>query len=251
MKRLIISIFILQCTIILGRDFAYPLKNGTRQIGVFQPLIYGIKNNMELSTHPLLFFIKPNFEIKKFHGEISEFGLASRYSFDYPTPLLRLLQRDGIGGLLADDPDIGTVPPLFVFQGEWLVTKKFSNYSLTSKLGMSICPGCDLDSRHLIDYDLAYPRMALYHYGMGANTGLDLDFVYSGKITIKADVDILLLPEEKAFLEHKLLLHYNLSKKYTLSIGYKFSNGHYPFHQKGEYAWNLFPLLDLSWQWRK
>ena len=75
---------------------------------------------------------------------------------------------------------------------------------------MSLCPGCEMDMRHLIDYDLIYPRMALYHYGMGANMGADLDYVHSEKINMKADVDILLLPEEQAFLEHKFLFHYNL-----------------------------------------
>ena len=248
--RLIIAIIILHWTIILGRDFAYPLNNGTRQMGVFQPRVYGIKNNMELSTHPILFFIKPNIQLKKFHGEINGLGLASRYSFDYPTPILKLLQRDGIGGLLADDPDIGKVPNLFVFQGEYLVTKKFSNYSLTSKLGMSICPGCDLDSRHLIDYDLVYPRMALYHYGMGGNFGFDIDYIHTEKIKLKADIDIFLLPKEKIFLEHKLLFNYKLSKKYTITIGYKYSYGYYPFSTNVG-LWNLFPLLDISWSWRK
>ena len=116
---------------------------------------------------------------------------------------------------------------------------------------MSLCPGCEMDMRHLIDYDLIYPRMALYHYGMGTNMGADLDYVHSEKINMKVDVDILLLPEEQAFFEHKLLFHYNLSEKYTLSIGYKFSYGYYPFNKMGEYWWNMFPLIDLSWQWTK
>jgi len=97
---------------------------------------------------------------------------------------------------------------------------------------------------------LAYPRMALYHYGMGGNMGLDWDYIHSEKVFLKADVDMFFLPKEKMFLEHKLLLSYNLTKKYILSIGYKYSYGYYPFN-KGEGLWNLFPLLDLSWQWSK
>ena len=217
---------------------------------LFQPLAYGMKNNMELSTHPILFLIKPNVQLKKFHGEINGLGLAFRYSFDYPTLLIRLFQRDGIGGLLADDSDIGKVPHFFVFQSECLVTKKFPHYSFTGKLGMSLCPGCDLDSRHVIDYDLIYPRMALYHYGMGGNTGLDIDYIYSEKIFIKADVDMFFIPHEKMFLEHKLLFSYSLTKKYVLTVGYKYSYGYYPFNIK-EGLWNLFPLLDLSWQWSR
>ena len=247
--RLIFITVFLTLGALYSADYAYPLKNGLRQMGVFQPLIYGMKNNTELSTHPLLFFIKPNLMVKKFHGEINGMGVAVRYSFDYPTHFLRLLQRDGIGGFLADDPNIGKIPNLFVFKGEWLVTKKVSNYVLTGKMGMSICPGCDLDSRHIIDYDLVYPRMVIYNYGMGTNLGLDWDYEYSSKILLKSDIDIFFLPKEKIFIEHKLLLNYNLSKKYKLTIGYKYSYGYYPF-SKNKGLWNLFPLLDISWKWK-
>ena len=45
-------------------DSAFPLENGQRQMGIFQPRIYGMKNNVEISTHPLLFIVKPNVKIK-------------------------------------------------------------------------------------------------------------------------------------------------------------------------------------------
>jgi len=236
--------------ILLAGDTAYTLENGHRQMGIFQPRIYGMNNNMELSTHPLLFFIKPNVKVKKYHGNYEGLGMASRFSFDYPTPLLKLIQREGKFGILSKDPDIGEIPHLLVLQGEFLGTKKFLNYTLSGKLGISICPGCDLDPRHIIDYDLAYPRMALYHYGVGANMGLDWDYRKSQKISMKMDLDILFLPEEHSFLEHKFLFYYSFSEKYTLSSGYKFSYGYYPFDEKNG-LWNLFPIIDLSWRWGK
>ncbi len=236
--------------ILLANDTAYPLENGQRQMGVFQPRIYGMNNNLEISTHPLLFFVKPNVKLKKFYKEINGLGLASRYSFDYPTPLFKMLQKKGIGGLLSNTNDVGKIPHLIVLQSELLATKIFTQYSVTAKLGMSTCLGCELDPRHLIDYDLAYPRMALYHHGIGANVGLDLDYIYSEKISLKADGDLLFLPEENVFIEHKFLIHYTLSSNYTLSGGYKYSYGYYPFNKR-ESLWNLFPLFDLSWRWNK
>ena len=227
-------------------DSAFPLEDGQRQMGIFQPRIYGMKNNVEISTHPLLFIVKPNVKIKKYHGEIKGLALVSRYSFDYPTLFLKLLQRDGIGGILADDPDIGKIPQLFVFQGEWLNTKRFSNYNITGKVGMSICPGCEIDKRHLIDLPLAYPRMAIYHYGIAANSGVDMDY-HSDKISIKTDLDLIFLPEEDIFLEHKLLYKYQLSTKYILSVGYKLAYGKYPYGKQLD----IFPLVDLSWRWKK
>ena len=228
-------------------DYAYPLENGTHQMGVFQPIIFGIKNNLEVCTHPILFLIKPNVQVKKFHGELKGFGLASRYSFDYSTQLLKLIQREGEFGILSKDPNVGTIPNLFIFQGEWLVTKIMTVHSLTGKLGMSICPGCELDKRHLVDLPLAYPRMAIYHYGIAANSGVDLDYNHTEKISIKTDLDFLFLPEEDIFLEHKLLFNYQFSTKYTLSTGYKLTYGNYPYGKQVD----IFPLIDLSWKWKK
>ena len=92
--------------------------------------------------------------------------------------------------------------------------------------------------------------MALYHYGIGTNMGLDWDYAHSDKVSLKADIDLLFLPEEHAFFEHKFLLHYSLSEKYTISSGYKFCYGYYPFSRENG-LWNLFPLIDLSWRWTK
>ncbi len=232
---------------LLGGDTAYPLENGQRQMGIFQPRIYGMNNNLEISTHPLLFFVKPNVEVKKYHGEYKGLGMASRFSFDYPTQLLKLIQREGKFGILAKDPDIGDIPNLFVFQGEWLATKKLADYSITVKAGMSICPGCELDKRHIVDLPLAYPRIAVYHHGFASNLGLDLDYIYSEKISLKTDVDLFIIPDEDFFLEQKLMFNYQLSPKYTLTGGIKLTQGTYPFGKQLD----IFPLIDLSWSWEK
>ena len=86
--------------ILLASDTAYPLENGQRQMGIFQPRIYGMNNNIQISTHPLWFFVKPNVKVKKHHTEHKGLGMASRFSFDYPTPFLKLIQREGKFGIL-------------------------------------------------------------------------------------------------------------------------------------------------------
>ena len=53
--------------------------------------------------------------------------------------------------------------------------------------------------------------------------------------------------EEDIFLEHKLLWNYQFSTKYTLSAGYKLTHGNYPYGNQ----WDFFPLIDLSWIWKK
>ena len=243
----VLIVIIINLGVLFPIDYAYPIENGAREMGVFQPRVYGIKNNLEISTHPILFLIKPNVQVKKFHGELKGIGWASRYSFDYSTQLLKLIQREGKFGILSKDPDVGTIPNLFIFQGEWIVTKKMMGHSLTGKLGMSICPGCELDKRHVVDLPLAYPRMVIYHYGITANSGVDLDYNHSEKLSIKTDFDLLFVPEEDLFFEHKLLFNYQFYTKYTLSTGYKLTYGNYPYGKQVD----IFPLIDLSWKWKK
>ena len=233
--------------ILLASDTAYPLENGQRQMGIFQPRIYGMNNNLEISTHPLWFLVKPNVKVKKHHGENKGLGMASRFSFDYPTPFLKLIQREGKFGILSKDPDIGDIPNLFVFQGEFLLTKKSADFSLTGKVGLSICPSCEIDKRHLVDLPLAYPRMAVYHYGFASNLGLDLDYIYSEKISLKTDIDLFIIPDEDVFIENKFMINYQFSPKYTLTGGVKLTQGTYPFGKQLD----IFPLIDLSRSWEK
>jgi hypothetical protein len=231
----------------LAGDTAYPIENGQRQMGVFQPRIYGVNSNLEISTHPLLFFVKPNVKVKKHYGEYKELGMASRFSFDYPTLFLKLIQREGKFGILSKDPEIGDIPSLFVFQGELLVTKISADYSLTGKAGLSICPGCEIDSRHLVDLPLAYPRMLVYEKGFSTNIGMDYDYIYSEKISLKTDIDLFFISDKDVFVENKFMINYQFSPKYTLTGGVKLTQGTYPFGKQMD----VFPLIDLSWSWEK
>ena len=89
---------------LLSKDFAYIKNPGIHSIGIFQPYTFNINKNLEFSTHPLLFFIKPNIKIKVFHKETKGLGIATRFSLDYPTHLLRLIQCRGYFDLITEDP---------------------------------------------------------------------------------------------------------------------------------------------------
>ena len=82
--QFILCISFISMSILFSGDSAYTFENGKRSMGIFQPRIYGLKNNMEISTHPILFLVKPNVKLKILHGEKEGIGIASRYSFDYP-----------------------------------------------------------------------------------------------------------------------------------------------------------------------
>ena len=246
--KLLIATLLIYAHFLIAGDFAYPLIEGQRSNGIFQPKIYGMKNGLEVSTHPILFFVKPNIKVKKFIGEKHGFGIAGRVNIDYPTILLKILQRKKIGGMLADDPEVGEVPFMLFLSSEVLVTKILRKNSFTGKVGVSLCPGCKLDERHIIDLPIVYSRMAIYHSGFGSNLGVDYDFNPSEKIKIKMDLDLFFIPDDKMFTEHKMFISFRISEKYNFSTGYKLVNGVYPFTH-GDSRWDIYPLIDVGWKW--
>tara|TARA_B100000029_G_scaffold514426_1_gene617179 strand:+ start:8848 stop:9600 length:753 start_codon:yes stop_codon:yes gene_type:complete len=230
-----------------SRDIAQTYNDELRTLSIFQPKTYYPNNRLELSTHPILFLIIPNLNIKKYHGKFYNIYFASRYSFLYPSNLLRLIQKDGIGGILSNDPNINIINNMYVLKNEGLLSKIFTKSSLTGKLGFSICYSCNLDDRNIIDYPIIYPRMLLYKHGFSANSGLDWDYSFSENIQLKFDIDLIIVPDNQIFFEHKSIVNYQFNKKHTLNLGYKVTHGNYQFGRR----WDLFPLIDLSYQWNK
>lgn len=229
---------------LFSNDSALTIGEKNHQIGLFKPYVMATEI-LEISTHPILFFIKPNFKVKRYLGQKYNLDLASRFSFDYPSQLLKLIQREGTGGVLSIDPTIKKIPHLFIFQSELLVTKKMTFFNITNKIGLSFCPDCDLDSRNIVDLPIIYPRMKLYEKKILSNIGFDLEYFLSEKIILNTDLDFLILPKEGIFIEHKLLFNYFISKTISLTTGYKLSYGKYPYIRQIDF----FPLIDISFHW--
>ena len=99
-------------------------------------------------------------------GSVPTLTLPDGESFGQQRAIVRylgkLIQREGTGGVLSIDPTIKKIPHLFIFQFEFLSTKKIASFNITNKIGFSFCPGCDLDSRNIVDLPVIYPRMKLY-----------------------------------------------------------------------------------------
>jgi len=80
---------------------AYLLPPGRCEIGLFQPIRYGISETKEISFHPLFMFVIPNAKLKLARKDIGIFHLASEHSLSYPTILLNLISRKGTGGIIS------------------------------------------------------------------------------------------------------------------------------------------------------
>ena len=114
---------------------AYPMPKGRWEVGIFQPMRYGLNEGLEYSTHPLLFFVMPNISLKISQKDIGGYKTATRLKVFYPTPLLNMVARKGIGGLI--DPNI-VMPPLLGASGSFLASKTIFGFSTTFNAGVDL-----------------------------------------------------------------------------------------------------------------
>jgi len=244
---------------------AYLLPQNRWELGLFQPFRFGYSEAIEYSTSPLWFFVMPNISIKRIESDMAGFNTASRFKLVYPTPLLNMLARTGIGGMI--DPNL-QMPPMLGFSASWLMSKPMVGLDLTLKggLDLGIAFG-DLDPRSNIDLPLVYHRLGMFYNKWGTHTGLDVQKNLTEKVRVLVDLDLRLLPGLADVqinpdlaklvgdysLEHKLLLIWNQSDRFRIMTGYKFVKGKYPYGSDIRLlpyipmveSW--MPIIELQW----
>lgn len=86
--------------VLAARDTAALSPRGGLSIGIFNPLRVALRDGLEVSTHPLLFFVAPNAVLRVAHVGVPGDGLSGRESFrlsgeyglSIPTVAMRLSQ---------------------------------------------------------------------------------------------------------------------------------------------------------------
>ena len=225
------------------------------EIGLFHPFRYGYSNTLEYSMYPIWFLVMPNLTLKKSHNKLFDYDVASRWSMYYPSPILNMFSREGLGGLI--DPNF-KVPPMLGLSISLLFSKKLLDIDMTFNSGVDIgLSFSDLDDRINIELPLIYHRLSVFHNNYGFHTGLDLEKSITKKISTLIDFDFSVLPGmntkktdsgitkllgEYSF-EHKALLIYEKSETFRLLTGYKFVYGEYPFGSESRIL-PFLPLLD-------
>ena len=236
---------------------AYLLPQKRWELGLFQPFRFGYSETIEYSTFPLWFFVMPNIAIKRIESDMAGFNTASRFKLVYPTPLLNMLAKTGIGGMI--DPNF-QMPPMLGLSASWLMSKPMIGLDLTVKggLDLGIALG-DLDPRSNIDLPLVYHRLGMFYNKWGIHMGLDVQKNLTEKIQVFVDLDLRLLPGLADVqinpdlaklmgdysLEHKLLLIWNKSDRFRIMTGYKFVKGKYPYGSD----MRLLPYIPMMEKW--
>lgn len=228
---------------------ALVLPNERAEVGVFQALRLGLGDGREFSTQPLLNVLMPNVAVKQHWATCGDAEIASEHRLTYPTPLLRVLARDGTGGILPND---SVVPDIVAFENTLLATWRLSpTLWLTPRLGATVAARGGGGGLATIDLPLVFPRTAAFHKGWSVRAGLDADVKVGERVVVVVDADVFLLPFAAAryHVEHSGMFVVELARDTTLWLGYKIVYGRYPFGGEwhlGNSPWP-FPMIDLQW----
>lgn len=213
------------------------------ELGLFTASRYGISNNLELSAHPLMFFLMPQVKVKAGWGEYSGFRLATEHGIFYPTLFMRLVATKGTGGLIS--PEF-TIPQMFALSNRFLVSyMPFKKAILTAHAGITFSVKFGpLEPGSTIDLPVIYPRLAVFYNQPEIDAGIDFRGQIIPRLGWLFNVENFMVcgTAENYFLENKGVMTYS-SKKETLRIeaGYKLCFGKYPAGPQ----WHLLPVIDL------
>ena len=148
------------------------------ELGLFTLSRYGITDNLELSAHPLMFFVMPQVKLKVGWGEYSGFRLATEHGLFYPTVFMQLVARKRTGGLISPEFDI---PQMLAVSNRFLVSyKPFKSALLTAHTGIAFSVKFGyLDPQSTIDLPVIYPRLAVFYNQPEFDAGIN----FRGKFT--------------------------------------------------------------------
>lgn len=229
---------------------AKTLQKRQFNIGVFQPMRYGIAPRFEIGAHPLAIFAFPHLRAKKNWIETeSGWYVATRHGINYPTLPLKLSQKQDFEEII---PDTTYVPNMLGFTNELLIStwlKKETNceppnYLLTLKLGVKNAYKFKDTVFPVINYPIIYHQASIYRDSILYYAGLDLDAHLNEKMNFSVDVDFLSVNVfDEWAIEHKAMLIIPFAKRAYFIGGYKLSYGTYPDKNK----FFIGPLVEILW----
>ena len=236
-------------TSIWSSGTAHSLPKGQWEVGLFQPLRYGITDDQDIALHPLIALKLPNLVYKKTWVEKNSWTIATRHGFYYPTPLLQSITGAGKFKIVAPQFEF---PTLIGLTNEILATRSLGDGLLTGKAGLLLgLGGGDLDPLSTIDIPLVYPRLAVYYNGWGLRLGADYMAPIKGRWSGFVDGDVFLYPGSASalFFETKVLLIWTKSSRLRFMVGYKITYGEYPFGTHWQILPPKIPTLPLPGGW--
>jgi hypothetical protein len=221
---------------------ALTLPDNRLEIRLFGLSGYGLTDRLEISAHPVMFWLMPQVKVKFRWSGKGGLTLSSEHQLNYPTILLNILSRKGIGGMISPEFDF---PQMISFYNGLIITKKVaSNSMLTGKAGILFALRLgSIDENSTIDLPVIYPRLATYYHSPVLNPGIDFRGNLFSSIGGLIAVECYIIPtdSENFFFENKGLLTWTLKTKWQFQAGYRLCYGTYPFGSQ----WHLLPAFEI------
>ncbi|MDP8268687.1 MAG: hypothetical protein P9L97_08170 [Candidatus Tenebribacter davisii] len=220
------------------------LPQGRWEVGIFQPLSYGLNESTELSTFALSDLVMPNITIKKFWKNMEGWKFTSKHSLIYPSLFLNIIAKEGAFGIL---PDNSVIPQILVSNNQFMLSYKYNDYlNIIPKIGFSAALVSGDSDFPTIDMLIVYNRTSIYHENVMFNIGLDVRGNITPAISYLVDLDKFIMDKEycEFSYEHKMLLIWKINRKFALSGGYKICYSDYP--SKYQRSTDIIPLLDFQ-----
>jgi hypothetical protein len=213
--------------------------------GIVQPLRYGLSERIELSGSPFIFPIDPNIILKIRYSLKSNFIVTSEHHINFPTPFLRLICAEGIGGVIS--PQFKMPVMVSFYNGILISYPATIKFLITIRSGLSFAIHSEKpDAGSTIDLPLIFPRLAVYYNPVVLHEGFNLEKAFSEKIYGILRTEFFIIPKssENIFFENRGILRWKTGRRFFIQGGYTLCHGKYPFGSQ----WHLLPNLDLGFR---
>jgi hypothetical protein len=230
------------------------------EMGFIQtPARYGLTDDIELSGYLLWEVLVPNLDLKKYWTTTNGFIISTTHSLYSPTPLLRYVAKERIGGLLPPD---NYIPLFLVFDSFGIVSYEFLHlHTATARLGGKFAFAIndrtnehpDYERLQTIDYPFIFSKTAFLtktpafspEIGFAINGPLigNLDYATKFNLYFFGIRDNLRAENKTCWaFEPSAIVIWNVSNSFACHLGVIYSLGNYPFGSN----WVIYPLLDLK-----
>lgn len=215
-------------------NHALTVPQGRLELGLFQSAHYGLTDRVEVSLHPLWFFVLPHVEAKALAAERGRWSLALRGRLGYPTLFLKLVSKAGAGGLL---PKQSSPPQAVQIEGDVLGSAAWAEQQMASvALGLAVAPHTAFTPQQLplLDFPFLYPRFAPLYSVVVPRAA----FSFEGRVWrgLHYDASLLgyLMPQlpdvgTAYALEEAGALEYRFGGRVAVSLGLRVSEAKYAY----------------------
>jgi hypothetical protein len=226
-------------------EVADTLPAGAGEIGLFQPLRYGLTDSVEIIGHPLLSLVAPAVDFKVRWGSWGAWTFSSLSGISFPTGLVSILACEGTGCIYPADAEI---PFLVGFKSELLASRRMDHeLRWTFRIGGKSALAFGENTLPSLDLPLAYTRFAHFRGNLALWAGIGFDGRIWGPLRFLLDADAWWVaesdPQAQFAFEQTGMVLWQVSQGFALQAGWMLIWGQYPFGDE----LRVLPLIDAIW----